>query len=268
MTWAAFFYARLQACAREIARSQPPLAFYREEAEAVARSREIFDTAPLVLELRRDLEGVLDEGYGHGIRHAAHVALDAGALCWIEGRAVGGEEPALRRRVEIAHAAGLLHDVLRREENHAERGAALAVRFLSGRRLRTEEIEDIRVAIRNHEAFKPAAAVDSRQGALLSDCLYDADKFRWGPDNFTDTLWEMVASSRMPPEELLARWPAGIESLKRIRGTFRTSTGQRRNSSTPVSPSARCCIASFPRRSRGCAPNRRPRVDTSGGVLL
>ncbi len=226
MTGAAFFYARLQTRAREIAQSQPPLAFYRKEAEAVARSSEIFDTAPLVVELRRDLAGLLEEGYGHGFRHAARVALDAGALCWIEGRAAGSEEPALRRRVEIAQAAGLLHDVLRREENHAERGAALAARFLSGRRLRSEEIEDIRIAIRNHEAFKPVAAVDSRQGALLSNCLYDADKFRWGPDNFTDTLWEMVAATRMPPEELLARWPAGIESLKRIRETFRTPTGR------------------------------------------
>lgn len=222
----ALLYARLQARAREIARGQSPPAFYRDQAEAVSRSLEIFDSAPLVLELRRDLEGLLEEGYGHGIRHATRVAVDAGALSWIEGRAAGWEEATLRRRMEIAHAAGLLHDVLRREENHAERGAALAARFLSGRLLRTEEIEDIRIAIRNHEAFKAAVPVDTREGALLSDCLYDADKFRWGPDNFTDTLWEMVSASRIPPEEFLARWPAGIESLNRIRGTFRTPTGR------------------------------------------
>ncbi len=227
MREAATLYARLQARAREIARDMPPPAFYREQAEAVGRSLAVFESAPLVCSLRHDLKGVLDEGYGHGMRHATRVALDAGALVWIEGARAGIEEGALLRRVEIAHLAGLLHDILRREERHAERGAECAAGLLSGRALRVEEIEDIRVAIRNHEAFQPVVGVDTREGALLSDCLYDADKFRWGPDNFTDTLWEMVASAGLTPEALLARWPLGIESLARIRHTFRTPTGRR-----------------------------------------
>ncbi len=227
MREAAALYARLQARAREIARGMPPPAFYRDEAEAVGRSLAVFESAPLVRSLRHDLGGILDEGYGHGMRHATRVALDAGALVWVEGAKAGIEEAALLRRVEIAHLAGLLHDILRREERHAERGADLAAGLLSGRSLRVEEIEDIRIAIRNHEAFRPVVGVDTREGALLSDCLYDADKFRWGPDNFTDTLWEMVSSAGLTPETLLARWPLGIDSLARIRDTFRTPTGRR-----------------------------------------
>lgn len=227
MREAAPLYARLQARAREIARGMPPPAFYRDKAEAVGRSHAVFESAPLVRSVRQELGEILDEGYGHGMRHASQVALDAGALVWVEGSKAGIEEAALLRRVEIAHLAGLLHDILRREDRHAERGADLAAGLLSGRSLQVEEIEDIRLAIRNHEAFRPVVAVDTQEGALLSDCLYDADKFRWGPDNFTDTLWEMVAAAGLTPEALLARWPLGIDSLARIRDTFRTPTGRR-----------------------------------------
>ena len=64
------------------------------------------------------------------------------------------------------------------------------------------------------------------QGSLLSDSLYDADKFRWGPDNFTDTLWRMVTFSHMPMSDFITHYPKGLEGLSRIRDTFRTPTGK------------------------------------------
>jgi hypothetical protein len=61
----------------------------------------------------------------------------------------------------------------------------------------------------------------------VTDCLYDADKFRWGPDNFTDTLWEMVAFSQIPLPEFIGQYPRGMAGLERIKETFRTETGRR-----------------------------------------
>jgi hypothetical protein len=40
-------------------------------------------------------------------------------------------------------------------------------------------------AIRNHEAFRKILESEDKSARLVSDSLYDADKFRWGPDNFT-----------------------------------------------------------------------------------
>ena len=62
--------------------------------------------------------------------------------------------------------------------------------------------------------------------ALLSDCLYDADKFRWGPDNFSDTIWAMVSFLDMPVEHFIGRFPQGMQMLVRIRDTFRSKTGR------------------------------------------
>ncbi len=40
----------------------------------------------------------------------------------------------------------------------------------------------------SHEAFKKLETSGSTNAMMISDCLYDADKFRWGSDNFTDTI--------------------------------------------------------------------------------
>ncbi len=60
----------------------------------------------------------------------------------------------------------------------------------------------ISYAIRNHEAFKAVCDLDDAAGCMVSDALYDADKFRWGPENFTGTLWIMVEDHQTPPETL------------------------------------------------------------------
>ena len=63
-------------------------------------------------------------------------------------------------------------------------------------------------------------------GRLISDALYDADKFRWGPDNFTTTLWDMLGYAKINIELFLAGYKKGIEGIKRIKDTFRTKTGK------------------------------------------
>jgi hypothetical protein len=61
---------------------------------------------------------------------------------------------------------------------------------------------------------------------MISDALYDADKFRWGPDNFTFTLWHMLRSSKTPIVPLIRRFPKGMEGISWIKNTFRTETGK------------------------------------------
>jgi hypothetical protein len=70
-------------------------------------------------------------------------------------------------------------------------------------------------------------SVNTPEGGLVSDCLYDADKFRWGPDNFTDTLWAMAAFRQPTLRDFVNLYPAGMKNLARIKSTFRTPTGRK-----------------------------------------
>jgi hypothetical protein len=226
MAEAARIYAVLRERAREIAARHGIPAFYQDEPAAVSFSRGIFDTDPLVMDLRRYAGSNLEDDFGHGLLHATKVALDAGALIAIEGRAAGWDAPSLSRWTRMAQCAGLLHDLQRKRKDHAEHGAASARELLAAFALTAAETETICQAIRNHEAFKPAAPVETREGELVSGCLYDADKFRWGPDNFTDTLWAMVAFSGTALKDFADYYPRGMQSLARIRTTFRTPAGR------------------------------------------
>ncbi len=65
-------------------------------------------------------------------------------------------------------------------------------------------------------------------GALLvSSALYDADKFRWGTDNFTRTLWDMAESLGAGPDLILRYYDRGVAAIRRVRESFRTDTGKR-----------------------------------------
>ena len=162
---------------------------------------------------------------GHGLVHVEKVAVDSGALILIEegGNASGNHT---RRLVLLAHLAGLLHDIRRTEKEHASRGAEEAKRLLTAFPLRSDECVSITGAIRNHEAFRPFRATTDPAAQLLSDALYDADKFRWGPDNFTETLWAMIASRSIPLQTLIPRFLPGLDGIRKIRDSFRTPTGR------------------------------------------
>lgn len=219
-------YTRLQRRARQIVSRYPPPDFYTELSRAFSVSRSIFDTHPTILDLRIFVAQRLEDDFGHGLLHATKVAQDAGCLVLVEGGRIGFSPRLINRLVVVVQSAALLHDLKRKEPDHAVRGAAFAAILLGGYPFSIEEREDVRLAILDHEAFQKRVPINSRRGALISDCLYDADKFRWGPDNFTDTLWHMVFFQNPPFEDFVASFPKGLQSLFRIRETFRTATGR------------------------------------------
>ncbi len=198
--------------------------FYCEKRDEVERSRESFELEPMV---GAALSIVEEKGdlLGHGLTHVRKVAVDAGALVLIDMDRRAGEK-ARRRTVLLAHLAGVLHDIRREQPEHALRGAEEAERILEGFELTAGERRAIAQAIRNHEAFKPASPLEDASLQILSDALYDADKFRWGPDNFTETVWMMVAPHRIPLALLLANFKASMRGIARISETFRTPTGR------------------------------------------
>jgi hypothetical protein len=219
-------YDRLRERARAIIASCDPPDFYIDCRTACLASRRLFDSDPNILRLKAYIHRHVEEDFGHGLRHLTKVTLDAGALVYIEGGQAGYDPIYLQRRMLLAQAAGMLHDFKRKEAEHAVAGAAHARDLLKAYPFKRDEIEDVGLAIRNHEAFKAPVSTTSKSGQLLSNCLYDADKFRWGPDNFADTVWEMVAYHNPSLEEFVDRYPKGLAGIKRIKPTFRTHTGR------------------------------------------
>lgn len=219
-------YIRLRTHARRIAARLPSPAFYRHFSWAVRLSLDIMEKTPLVGEIRKWVADNIEDDFGHGLKHSIKVAGDAGALILIESRFPRSEKDT-RRRVIIALCAGLLHDIKRKHKNHALAGAACAANVLKRYPLTPAEMEDICLAIRNHEAFRPTERAVSSAGAMISDCLYDADKFRWGPDNLTDTVWSMVDYLDPPLEKFIRHYPRGMDSIAAIKHTFRSATGKK-----------------------------------------
>jgi hypothetical protein len=220
-------YERIQGRAREIVSRFPVPDFYKNFPEINELSRHYFNNNQDILTLKKIVAKHLDNDFGHGLQHAEKVTLDAGALIMIEGRRSGYSKSTMERRVFIVQCAGLLHDIMRKQEDHAIMGADLAETILRDFPLASAEVNDVCNAIRNHEAFKKMIKIDSPEGELVSDCLYDADKFRWGPDNFTDTLWDMISFLNPPLPVFLKKFPKGMAGLEKIKLTFRTHTGIR-----------------------------------------
>jgi hypothetical protein len=220
-------YFRIQERAREIVAEFPKPDFYVHHSAAHQYATSLFETDPLIADLRHLVFKQLDDSFGHGLQHAFKVAVDGGTLLYIEGSGLAYPHEFLARRVCIVQCAGLLHDIKRKQSDHSTYGAAHAREVLKNFALSAQEVEDISVAIHNHEAFKVKVEIGSAEGELVSDCLYDADKFRWGPDNFTDTLWAMVAHFDPPLPKFMEYYPQGLDGLVKIKSTFRTPTGRK-----------------------------------------
>jgi hypothetical protein len=204
--------------------AEPP--FYDACREDLRVSADLFARDPQVLICRARIREDLQEGFGHGVGHAEKVAVEAGALAHREGAALLPEGPR-RQAAVLAQIAGLLHDLRRGEKDHARASAAAAEPLVASFSFKTEEGRWVLTAIGNHEAFTEPQRLDSPVGQTVSDALYDADKFRWGPDNFTITLWEMLRFSKAPLLPLISRFPRGMKGIDKIRSTFRTATGRR-----------------------------------------
>ncbi|HIJ56076.1 MAG TPA: HD domain-containing protein [Deltaproteobacteria bacterium] len=219
-------YKSIRKRAREIASRNPLPKFYQDYSTATQLSRNIFRSEPLIREIRNQITRQLENDFGHGLKHAVKVAFDIGILMIVEANRSGYSDAYTQRRVVLAQCAALLHDIERKQDEHARVGSDTANQILHDYPFAPDEIEDISLAIRNHEAFKSTAPLKTDEGTLLSDCLYDADKFRWGPDNFTDTVWRMVSFSKTPFDKFVRYYPKGMKSLGKIKTTFRTDTGK------------------------------------------
>ena len=219
-------YEEMMATSRVFAASFPQPRFYVHCRESLNLSRFLYDEDPRIMKCRTLALRELRDELGHGIEHSEKVALEAGALAYIEGERLSLEESPRREACLLAQTAGLLHDLRRGEENHAEASALASSRILQESSLFPGKGEHIVQAIANHEAFVEPKRIESPVGQMISDALYDADKFRWGPDNFTLTLWQMLRSSRAPIAPLIRRFPEGMEGISWIKQTFRTETGK------------------------------------------
>jgi len=219
-------YERIRRRAKILASRYPAPGFYRDFAPSVKISSRLLDEDPLLRQVVLVARSRLEDDLGHGLRHAAKVTVDAGALAHISAHKQGQDPEAARQWMVLAQCAGLLHDICRKEKNHAQKGAQTARELLSAFSLAADEVEDVCQAIANHEAFKAQTPVNTLRGKALSDCLYDADKFRWGPDNFTETVWSMAAFYQVPIEDFVRHYPRGVKGIARIRETFRSETGK------------------------------------------
>jgi len=218
---------RLRQQARKIAARQPQPDFYKDFPGEVAESADCFQADATVLQLKAFVADAIDNDFGHGMDHARKVALDAGALVAIEGRAADFSADFVALQIQMAHCAGLLHDIERKQKDHARQGAIYARKILADYPFSDRQIDRICVAIANHEAFGECMEMPTTACRILSDCLYDSDKFRFGPDNFTHTVWDMVALSNISLERFVALYPRGLNFLRKIRHTFRSPTGRR-----------------------------------------
>ncbi len=219
-------YRKLRERALALAQTLPLPAFYGKHASFLKRTDETLLNHELVRQCRAHLDESLLE-CAHGLCHCEAVARDAGTIVLAETRENGFDDAVIDRLFTAAIIAGLLHDIKRKEQDHAVRGSIEAEKILAGLGMDLRERQYIADAIRNHEAFQETFDRDDDAGRLVSDALYDADKFRWGAENFTTTVWLMVEAKNTPPEALHRMFREKMKGIEKIKETFRTATGRR-----------------------------------------
>ena len=211
--------------ARELAHSRPQPAFVMECAEELTHASNLFFDHPLMLRLQNDALGFLNDPCGLGVEHAKRVAIDAAALVLAEPTGLNPDE---RRRVALlAEMAGLLHDALRHEEDHPDKGADLCLRILRGYPLSPEERVWVAQSVSLHEADLPLAEAGPEAARLLSGAVHDADRFRFGPDIFAAVLWEFCECDDWTLEEIALAFPKGVKHAAACADRFRTEQGRR-----------------------------------------
>lgn len=212
--------------ASRLASELPAPAFYKDLAAQADYSHELFFDHPLPLRMQEDVIPFLYDNFGHGVEHSKKVALDAATIILYEGGTI--EQNKIRHLALMGQLAGLMHDIQRMEDDHAQKAGETAFMILRDYPLSDNEKAMIARAVAEHEAFtdyKPDP--DDIEQNLLSGALYDADKFRWGPDNFCTTLWEICDHENWSLNEIYARFPYGLEIIESILPTFRTEAGKK-----------------------------------------
>ncbi len=212
--------------ARELASVQPIPAFYMDCAVELKFAWDMFFDHPLMLRLQEDALPFLYDDYGHGVEHAKKVAQEACALALADCQALPPDD--CRHLGLLAQFAGLLHDTCRLEPHHAEKGGELARMILKDYPITDHDRHIVAEAIAAHEAFKPGFQTpEEPRLRILVGALYDADKFRWGPDNFVTTLWEICDYEEWTLAEVADRFPEGLRRIEEVAGTFRTRAGRK-----------------------------------------
>jgi hypothetical protein len=219
-------YLRLKEKAVETAEGMGMPSFYSDHKKELSASTTSFLSSNAIRKCERmiDASGLHP---AHGFEHLRKVAIEAGAIARIEGEARGCCPSEREETMLCAQLAGLLHDIRRAEENHPIAGSIEAGRILRECKMTERYRNYITAAIRNHEAFREVLPSADEAARLVSDSLYDADKFRWGPDNFTSTLWLIVQSSNISAHMLYCSFPEKMQWIQRIKTTFRTRTGRK-----------------------------------------
>ncbi|MEC4676293.1 MAG: hypothetical protein VST72_05155 [Nitrospirota bacterium] len=216
----------LKATAIEAARKLGPPSFYSLQREELDESHRFFSNSELLQRCR----SYLDESKlhpAHGIFHCEKVALEAGAILLIESSRSKHSASERKEMLLCVQMAGLLHDIKRNEKDHTISGSIEAGRILDELDIGPDCRQYVTAAIRNHEAFRKVLDSGSGTAKLISDSLYDADKFRWGPDNFTTTLWLIMESTGIPIKTLYSDFQEKMEGIRKIKETFRTETGRK-----------------------------------------
>lgn len=212
--------------ARDLAASRPQPAFVMDCAEELSHASNLFFDHPMMLRLQSDALGFLNDPCGLGVEHGKRVAIDAAALVLAEPSGLNQEER--RRAALLAEMAGLLHDALRYEDDHAEKGADLCLRILRGYALAPEERLWIAQAVALHEISLPLAVDGGSEFLkLLTGAVHDADRFRFGPDIFSATLWELCECDDWSLEEIVRAFPEGARRAQTFLKGFRTEQGRR-----------------------------------------
>jgi hypothetical protein len=219
-------YRALQKKAIQIESSQDPPVFYKKHKKEILESLQQLQDNIIHRECIK-LINIEQDSMGHGYEHSKAVAVDAGAIVKIESRVMDITDELIPYLVTSAHISGLLHDIKRGRDNHAIIGSIEAGKFLDCFRIEERFKRYIITAIRNHEAFKDTVPAEDEFGELISNALYDADKFRWGPENFTRTIWSMLEYGKVSPRSFLENFKKGMDYIERIKDTFRTETGKR-----------------------------------------
>jgi len=209
--------------ARDLVAARPLPAFSLDCAEELAHASSMFFDHPLMLRLQSDALGFLNEACGLGVEHAKRVAIDAAAIVLAEPSDLPAEDR--RRLALLAEMAGLMHDALRFEEDHAEKGADLCLRVLRGYPLDERERSLVARAVALHESPLPLADDGPLDERLLAGAVHDADRFRFGPDIFAATLWELCECEEWPLERIAAKFPEGPALAARYKDSFRTVQG-------------------------------------------
>jgi len=199
--------------------------FYSSHKAEMEISRNSFKTGRLIKKCMSYIDE-LSMDAGHGLSHAEAVAFDAGTIIQIEAKNQGIGRELISELVVYVQIAALLHDIKRKEKNHTVAGSNEAKKILNDFLIEDRYKRYIVAAIRNHEAFKELLESEDELAKLISDSLYDADKFRWGPDNFTTTLWLLLNASDMSLEKLYQKFLNSLKYIESIKATFRTQTGR------------------------------------------